>query len=64
MDIIVAYDVINNKRRRKISEEMESIGVRINKSVFLCPDTKWSVDEIAEMLKKLCTKDSIFFSTM
>ena len=61
MDIIVAYDVINNKRRRKISEEMESIGVRINKSVFLCPDTKWSVDEIAEMLKKLCTKkDSIF----
>ena len=61
MDIIVAYDVINNKRRRKISEEMESIGVRINKSVFLCPDTKWSVDEIAEMLKSCVQKSTYFF---
>jgi len=61
MDIVVAYDVISNKRRRKISTELERIGVRINKSVFLCQDTKLSVDEIYNMLKNLCTKkDSIF----
>ncbi len=61
MDIVVAYDVISNKRRRKISVELEKIGVRINKSVFLCPDTKWNVDEIYNMMKKMCTnKDSIF----
>ena len=61
MNIIVAYDVISNKRRQKISTELEKIGVRINKSVFLCPDTECSVEEIYNMLKKLCThKDSIY----
>lgn len=40
---------------------MEKIGVRINKSVFLCLDAKWSVDEIYNMLKGLCTKrDSVY----
>lgn len=61
MYVVVAYDVISNKRRSKISAELQKIGVRINKSVFLCPDTKWSVEEIYNMLNKLCTnKDSIF----
>lgn len=61
----MAYDVISNKRRRKISAELEKIGVRINKSVFLCLDTKWSVDEMYSMLKKLCTnKDSIFIFSL
>lgn len=61
MDIVVAYDVISNKRRRKISAELEKIGVRINKSVFFCPDAKLSADEIYDLLKKLCTqKDSIY----
>ncbi len=61
MDILVAYDVTNNKRRHKISKELEKIGIRINKSVFVCLETKHSVDEVYNMLKNLCTnKDSIF----
>lgn len=61
MDIVVAYDVISNKRRRKISTELEKLGLRINKSVFLCLDAKYGVDEMYYLLKKMCTnKDSIF----
>ncbi len=33
---VIAYDVTNNKRRRKVSELLEEWGVRVNFSVFEC----------------------------
>ncbi|MCX7920374.1 MAG: CRISPR-associated endonuclease Cas2 [bacterium] len=36
LTIIVAYDIINDKRRRKIANVMEDYGDRIQYSVFEC----------------------------
>ena len=34
MRYIVAYDIANDKRRKKLSELLETYGVRVNYSVF------------------------------
>ena len=61
MDLLVAYDVRNNKRRRSIAKELEKVGLRINRSVFVCIDSALSVNEMQRLLEKLSTrKDTIF----
>lgn len=61
MDILVAYDVRNNKRRRIIAKELEKVGLRINRSVFVCIDSALSINEMYRLLEKLSTrKDTIF----
>lgn len=34
--IVVAYDISDNKRRKKVSDLLEEYGVRVNYSVFEC----------------------------
>jgi len=34
--VVVVYDIVNNKRRRKVSEALEAYGKRVNRSVFEC----------------------------
>ncbi len=34
--VVVVYDVIDNKRRRKLSDLLEGYGKRVNRSVFEC----------------------------
>jgi CRISPR-associated protein Cas2 len=38
---IVAYDIADNRRRRRVAKTLEDYGIRTQKSVFLCqlPDT-------------------------
>ncbi len=61
MDLLVAYDVRNNKRRRSIAKELEKVGLRINRSVFVCIDSALGVNEMQRLLEKLSTrKDTIF----
>jgi len=34
MHYVVAYDITNDKRRKKLSDLLETYGVRVNYSVF------------------------------
>lgn len=36
MFIIVAYDIVDNKRRTRLAKGMKSYGYRVQKSVFEC----------------------------
>ena len=34
--VVVIYDIVNNKERKKVSDILEGYGIRVNKSVFEC----------------------------
>ncbi len=34
--VVVAYDISDNKRRKKVSDLLEEYGIRVNYSVFEC----------------------------
>lgn len=40
MKYIIAYDIANNKKRKKVANELEGLGYRVNKSVFECELSK------------------------
>ena len=46
---VVVYDVVNDKRRQKVAKYMESIGDRVQKSVF---EIYLSPPELEKVLKK------------
>ena len=46
---VIAYDVTNDKRRRKVSELLEEWGVRVNFSVFECEIKR---NALAQLKKK------------
>ncbi len=48
---LVAYDISNNKRRKKLAEKLENYGVRINLSVFECTFTPAQLKEITKFIK-------------
>ena len=50
---IVAYDISNDKRRRKIVTCLEKHGIRINKSVFECMLTKAQLDTVVDELEMI-----------
>ena len=58
MNYVIAYDISNNKRRKKLSDLLETYGTRVNYSVFEVElnDTKYKklLKEIEE--KKLIHK--------
>ena len=53
--VVVAYDISDNRRRRKIVKILEKLGVRINFSVFECmlTDSQYEKlrDEIGRKIK-------------
>ena len=49
---LVAYDISNNKRRKKLAEKLENYGVRINLSVFECTFTPAQLREIRHFVRK------------
>ena len=34
--VVIVYDIVNNKRRKKVSDLLEGYGIRVNRSVFEC----------------------------
>lgn len=34
--IVIVYDIVDNKRRRRLSDLLEGYGKRVNRSVFEC----------------------------
>lgn len=54
MDILVAYDIAEPKRLRRVAKLMNRYGVRVQKSVFECditdPKIKMMTDEIKSVM--------------
>ena len=34
--VVIIYDIVDNKKRRLVSDVLEGYGIRVNKSVFEC----------------------------
>ena len=50
---VVAYDIGDNKRRDKVMKLMESMGARVNYSVFECMLTEVQYKRMVEKLSKI-----------
>ena len=65
MKYLVAYDVTNNKNRKKLGELFEEFGTRVNYSVFEIELNKTKINKLLEQIReqKLYNKkqDSIRF---
>lgn len=61
--IVVAYDIADNRRRRKIAKTLEQFGLRCNESVFECLLTEAKIQNMKQKLSKLANEgeDSILY---
>ena len=53
---VVAYDISDDKRRRQVVKLMESIGTRMNYSVFECMLTEIQYNSMCKRLAKIVTR--------
>lgn len=53
MFLIIAYDIADDNRRRKVSEALENYGTRVQESVFECHLTPAQREEVQERLTRL-----------
>ena len=63
MNYLVTYDIQNDNRRKKISDELEAFGSRVNYSVFECELNKTKLKKLKQKLEELIDKkeDSLRF---
>ena len=63
MKYLITYDIENNKRRKKVSDELEAYGYRVNFSVFECKLNKTKMKNLVKKLEELIDKkkDSLRF---
>ena len=60
MKYIIAYDIANNKKRKKVANELEGLGYRVTKSVFECELSKTRLAKHEKFLRKTSSKsDSV-----
>jgi CRISPR-associated protein Cas2 len=56
MNVVIAYDIEDDKRRKKISELLEGYGIRVNYSVFEVKikknELKFLIEELKEITKR------------
>lgn len=64
--VVIAYDIVNNRRRRKVEKEVSMYGVRVNKSVFECMLSDSQLEKLkASVLKLLDAKtDQVVYYTL
>ena len=60
---VIAYDIPDNKRRKKIADLLEGYGCRVQYSVFECILSKAKYEELKKRLKKVfkSEEDSLRF---
>ena len=51
MKYLITYDIENNKRRKKVSDELEAYGYRVNFSVFECELNKTKMNILKFLYK-------------
>jgi CRISPR-associated protein Cas2 len=57
---VIAYDITDTKRLRKVAKYCESVGIRVQNSIFECDID--NIEEIKKDLNKICKDDDkIFF---
>ena len=63
MKYLITYDIENNKRREKVSDELEAYGYRVNYSVFECELNQTKFKKLKTKLDELINKktDSLRF---
>lgn len=63
MKYLITYDIENNKRRKKVSDELEAYGYRVNFSVFECELNKTKMKNLVKKFEELIDKkkDSLRF---
>jgi CRISPR-associated protein Cas2 len=61
--VVVAYDIVSDRKRKKVSDLLEEHGLRINKSVFELTVTVGELKLIKEGIGKLVRRktDSVLF---
>lgn len=61
--LIVAYDIADDKRRRKIANELQNFGERMQQSVFECDLTDTQFADLRMRLGRLIkeSEDSIIY---
>ena len=52
MFVVVAYDIADDDRRRKVSETLENYGKRVQESVFECHLTPTQREALEERIKE------------
>ena len=55
--MVIAYDIADNRRRRKISKVLEHYGIRCNESVFECLLTEARIKRMQAQIVKLADED-------
>jgi CRISPR-associated protein Cas2 len=63
MKYLITYDIENDKKRKKISDELEAFGYRVNYSVFECELNQSKLKKLKEKLEDLVDEkyDSLRF---
>lgn len=63
MKYLITYDIENDKKRKKVSDELETYGYRVNFSVFECELNQTKLKKLKSKLDELINKktDSIRF---
>lgn len=63
MKYLITYDIENDQRRKKISEELEAFGYRVNYSVFECELNQTKLRKLRQKIEELVDKkyDSVRF---
>lgn len=63
MFYVIAYDIPDDKRRKKVSDLLEGYGRRVQYSLFECVLTPAKFDELRSQLKKrvLLKEDNVRF---
>ena len=56
MNILICYDIDNDKRRKKIADLLETYGIRVNYSVFEIKVNKTKFKHLINSLKDISKK--------
>ena len=58
--VVVAYDIVDDERRNKVSDILSGYGERVNKSVFECFLRRKNIDEIkSRIVEEIDMKEDI-----
>lgn len=63
MKYLIAYDIKDDKKRKKVSDILEGFGFRVNYSVFECETNKTKLKKMIANIEKYINKkeDSVRF---
>ena len=65
MKYVVCFDIVNDKKRKKIGEYLEEFGIRVQRSVFEIEISKTKLKNLLKIFNEMIEKeDSIRFYQM